>query len=147
MKRILMVFLMLILGSFPAWAALGGDVSSVNSDVSAIGGQHSLVAKTGFTLHQITTSDGSVVNEFVSPAGVVFGVSWQGHFVPNLQQLLGSYATNLRQGQRTQVMPRHAVTIQGDNFMLTSFGHGRSFRGRAFVPGLVPPSLTPEVVQ
>jgi hypothetical protein len=138
---------MLMMGSLPAWAALGGDVASVTSDVQVLRGQHTMVAKTGFTLHQITSSDGSVVNEFVSPAGVVFGVSWQGHFVPNLKQLLGSYATNLQQGQRTEVIPRHAVTIQGDNFMLSSFGHGRSFRGRAVVPGLVPANLTPEVVQ
>jgi hypothetical protein len=147
MKSILMVLLMLVIGSLPAWAALGGDVSSVNSDVQVLRGQHVMVAKIGYNLHQITTPDGGVVNEFVSPAGVVFGVSWQSHFIPNLQQLLGSYVTNLQQGQRTEVIPRHAVTVQGDNFMLYSFGHGRSFRGRAFVPGLVPANLTPEVVQ
>ena len=147
MKSILMVLLMLVMGSVPAWAALGGEVSSVNSDAQVLRGQHSMVAKVGFTMHQITTPDGGVVNEFVSPAGVVFGVSWQSHFIPNLQQLLGSYVTNLQQGQRTEVIPRHAVTVQGDNFMLYSFGHGRSFRGRAFVPGLVPANLTPEVVQ
>jgi hypothetical protein len=147
MKSILMVLLMLAMGSVPAWAALGGEVSSVNSDAQVLRGQHSMVAKVGFTMHQITTPDGGVVNEFVSPAGVVFGVSWQGRSIPNLKQLLGSYATNLQQGQRTEVVPRHVVTIQGDNFILSSFGHGRFFRGRAFVPGLVPASLTSEVVQ
>jgi len=138
---------MLMVGSLPAWAALGESVSSVDSDAQAFAGKHMMVAKVGYDLHQITMSDGSVVNEFVSPAGIVFGVSWQGHFIPNLHQLLGSYMTNLQQGQRTQVVPRRAVTIQGNDFVFSSFGHMRSFRGRAFVPSMVPSNLTPEVVQ
>ena len=106
-----------------------------------------MVAKVGYNMHQITAPDGSVVNEFVSPAGLVFGISWQGQGVPNLQQLLGSYMTNLQQVQRTQVVRRRSVTVQGDNFVFTSFGRMRNFRGRAYVPGLVPANLTPEVVQ
>jgi hypothetical protein len=87
------------------------------------------------------------VNEFVSPAGLVFGISWQGHHVPNLSQLLGSYIVNFQQGQRTQVVPRRAVTVQGDNFVLSSMGHMLNFRGRAYVPGLIPANLAVEVVQ
>ena len=147
MKSILTVLFMLVMGSLPAWAALGGDLSSVNSDVQALGGQHNMVAKVGYNLHQITKPDGSVVNEFVSPAGVVFGISWQGHSMPNLSQVLGSHLADLQQGQRTHVVPRRAVTIQGDDFVFSSVGHGRSFRGRAYVPSLVPANLKAEVVQ
>ncbi|MGA2986794.1 MAG: DUF2844 domain-containing protein [Terriglobia bacterium] len=146
MKSIFAVLLMLM-GSVPAWAALGDNIASVNSDAQVLGGKHQIVAKVGYNLHQITMADGSVVNEFASPAGTVFGVSWQGHFMPNLQQLLGTYMTNLQQGQRTQAVRRRAVAIQGDNFVFSSMGHMRSFRGRAYVPGLVPANLTPEVVQ
>ena len=147
MKSILTVLLMLMMGSLPAWAALGDIESSVNSDAQALGGQHRMVAKVGYNLHQITAADGSVVNEFVSPTGIVFGISWQGHFVPNLQQLLGSHMTDLQQGQRAHVVPRRAVTIQTDDFVFTSVGHLRNFRGRAYVPSLVPANLPAEVVQ
>ncbi|MGD0222284.1 MAG: DUF2844 domain-containing protein [Terriglobia bacterium] len=147
MKRTFAVLLMLLLGSVPAWAVLGENVSTVSSDVQVLRGQHVMVAKTGYNLHQITMKDGSVVNEFVSPAGIVFGISWQSHFMPNLQQLLGAHMADLQQGQRTRVVPRRAVTIQTDNFVFSSFGHMRSFRGRSYVPGLVPANLTPEVVQ
>jgi len=133
--------------ALPAWAALGEDFSSVDSDAQVLRGKHVMVAKVGYNIHQITHPDGSVVNEFVSPAGVVFGVSWQGHFMPNLQQLLGSYMTNFREGQRTHVLPRRAVTVKGDNFVLSSMGHMLNFRGRAYVPGLIPANLTAEVVQ
>jgi hypothetical protein len=136
-----------MMGSMPAWAALGDNVSSVDSDAQVLRGQHRMVAKVGYNLHQITAADGSVVNEFVSPEGTVFGVSWQGHSVPNLQQLLGSHLADLQQGQRTQVVRRRAITIQTDNFVFSSAGHSRYFRGRAYVPSLVPSNLTTEVVQ
>ena len=147
MKSIFTVLFMLMMGSVPAWAVLGDNVSSVDSDVQALGGKHVMVAKVGYNLHQITAKDGSVVNEFVSPAGTVFGISFQSHTMPNLQQLLGSYMTNFQQGQRTQHVRRRSVTIQGDNFVFSSVGYMRSFRGRAYVPGLVPANLTAEVVQ
>jgi len=147
MKWILAVLCLLVMGSIPAWAALGDNVASVISDAQAMGGQHRLLAREGFSLHQITMADGSVVNEYVSPAGMVFGVSWQAHSIPSMQQLLGSYMPNLQQGQRTHVIPRRAVTVEGDNFVFSSVGHARFFKGRAYVPGLVPANLTPEVVQ
>ena len=147
MKRAFVVLLMLIMGSVPAWAVLGEDVSTVNADVQVLRGQHRMFTRVGYNLHQITTADGSIVNEFVSPSGVVFGLSWQGHFMPNLPQLLGSYLSNFQQGERTRVVRRRSVTIEGDNFVFFSMGQMRSFRGRAYVPGLVPANLTPEVVQ
>jgi hypothetical protein len=147
MKSILMVALMLMTGSLPAWAALGNDIASVDADAQVLHGQHKMVAKVGYNLHQITTPDGSVVNEFVSPAGTVFGISWQSHSMPNLTQLLGSHMTDLQQGERTHVVPRRAVTIQTDDFVFSSIGHMRSFRGRAYVRSLVPSNVKAEVVQ
>ena len=147
MKSILMVLLMLLVGSLPAWAALGENVSSVESDVQVFHGQHKMVARVGYNLHQITATDGSVVNEFVSPSGVVFGVSWQGHSLPNFSQLLGAHMTDLQNSQRLNHVPRRAITVQSGDFVLMSIGHNGSFRGRAFVPSLVPASLTPEVVR
>jgi hypothetical protein len=147
MKSILTVLLMLVMRSFPAWAALGDDVSSVDSDLRVLGGQRRMVVNAGYNLHQITTPDGSVVKEFVSPVGKVFGISWQGHSMPNIQQLLGSYMTKVRQAERTQVIRRRALLIQTDDLVFSSSGHLRSFRGRAYVPSLVPGNVKAEVVQ
>ncbi len=147
MKSILTVLLILMAGNLPAWAALGDDVSSVDSDLRVLGGQRRILRNAGYTLHQITAQDGSVVKEFVSPGGRVFGVSWQGHSIPNLQQLLGSYMTEVQQGQRMQIVRRRAVLIQTDNIVFSSSGHLKSFRGRAYAPSLVPGNVTAEVVQ
>ena len=147
MKRNLALLVILMMGSTRAWAALGNNQASVDADAQALGGQHTVVAKTGYSLHQISMSDGSVVNEFVSPAGVVFGVSWQGRRLPDFHQLFGAYMTNFQQGQRTQVIPRRGITIQGTDFYFTNFGRTMSFHGRAYAPSLVPTHLTAEVVQ
>src|SRR5690349_6974879 len=82
------VALLLPLG---AWAALGGDVSSVESDTAQSGGTVRILKMTTHSVHEIRTASGVTVREYVSPAGKVFGVAWQGHTNPDLRQVLGTY--------------------------------------------------------
>ena len=142
------VLLILIVGAAPGWAALGEQESSVSADLRILRGQMRDEVHPGYRLHQITDASGSVVREYVSPAGKVFGVSWQGPFVPNMRQLLGSYFPNLQQYAQSQT-GRHGgpLIIQKDNFVFTSGGHMRWYHGRAYVPSLLPTNLSPEVVQ
>jgi hypothetical protein len=147
MKKILTVFLMLAIGSLPAWAALGDDVSSVDSDLRILGGERRILSNLGYSLHQITAANGSIVKEFVSPAGKVFGISWQGNSMPDLQQLLGSYMTEVQRAERTQTVRRRSVLIQTDDLVFYNIGHLRSFQGHAYVRSLVPGNVTPEVVK
>ena len=62
----------------PAWAVLGQGVASVASDQQRLKGQLRSAAAEGFSVHEITAADGSLVREYVSPAGEVFGVAWRG---------------------------------------------------------------------
>ena len=143
-----LVLFILILGAAPAWAVLGETELSVSADRQFLRGQIRDEVHPGYRLHQITDGNGAVVREYVSPAGKVFGVSWQGHYVPNMQQLLGSYFTYLQQYAQTQT-GRHGgpLIIQKDNFVFSSGGHMRWRYGRAYVPSLLPTNLSPEVVQ
>ncbi|MGD0222286.1 MAG: DUF2844 domain-containing protein [Terriglobia bacterium] len=142
------VLLILILGAAPAWAVLGEPEASVSADRQFLRGQIRDEAHEGYRLHQITYSSGAVVREYVSPAGKVFGVSWQGPRVPNMQQLLGSYFTYLQQYAQAQT-GRHGgpLIIQKNDFVFSSGGHMRSYHGRAYLPSLLPTNLLPEVVQ
>jgi hypothetical protein len=147
MKITLTVLLILILGSIPAWATLGQNEASVSADQQYLRSEDRVQAFQAYKVHQLTTANGTIIREYISPQGLVFGVTWQGHFIPNLQQLLGTYMTQLQQGQRTQVVRRRAVTIQTDDFVFSSVGHLRFFRGRVYVPSLLPSNVTVEVVQ
>jgi Protein of unknown function (DUF2844) len=85
-----------------------------------------------------------VVREYVSPAGAVFGVAWEGQFPPDLQSLLGPYYQQAQQAQKAassaqQPRVRRApVVIETPGLVLYQTGHMRSFHGQAYVPQLVP---------
>jgi hypothetical protein len=142
------VLLILILAAAPGWATLGEAESSVGADRQFLRGQIRHEDHATYRLHEITDANGATVREYVSPAGKVFGVSWHGPYLPNMQQLLGTYFTHLQQYAQAQTS-RHGgpLIIEKDNFVLVSGGHMRSYHGRAYVPNLLPSNVTAEVVQ
>jgi len=142
-----MVGAILITPSTPAFAVLGDNAASVLTDQSLMKGTVRSVDKNAYIVHEITTSYGSKVREFVSPAGVVFAVAWHGQFPPNFQQLLGPYyrqAQDAAAQERSQQAGERRVVRRGSAFIDTpglvfeQTGHSRSFHGRAYIPQLIP---------
>ena len=70
----------------PAFAALGGDATSVQADLVKMKGALRTTSSAAFTVHEITTSYGTVVREYLSPGDKVFAVSWRGPVIPDLRQ-------------------------------------------------------------
>ena len=129
----------------PALAALGGDVASVHEDQAQMKGSLKTTEAVVFTLHEIKSPGGMVVREYVSPAGQVFGVSWHGSGMPNLQQLLGSYFQTFSDAVKAQkaAHPGHGpLYIQEPGLVVESTGHMRSFSGRAYDPGKLPQGVS-----
>ncbi len=147
MKTILTVLLGLLLGAAPAWAVLGQRVTSVQSDRARLRGELRAVERQGYSVQQITAADGTVIKEYVSPAGMVFGVSWQGPAMPDLSDLLGAYFPEFQKASGTATRRHRAVAVKTDQVVVESGGHLRAFHGIAYVPGLLPSNLTPAVVQ
>jgi Protein of unknown function (DUF2844) len=145
--RIVAALAVVVLGVAPAWAVLGESVRSVQSDQQRLRGQLLAVARQGYSLHQITAADGNIVREYVSQEGTVFGVSWQGRTMPDLRHLLGSYYSELLQNAQSPHRRRGPLVVRTDHAVLQSGGHVRAFRGRAYVPSLIPNTLTQAVVQ
>jgi hypothetical protein len=149
MKNILGVLLILTLGTVPAWAVLGQYESSVSVDQQYLRSADNVQALQGYKVHQLTTANGTIVREYVSPQGLVFGVAWQGHFMPNVRQLLGSYATKIQTASPAQTQVRHlrGLIVKTDDFVFVNSGHMRFWKGRAYVPSLVPSNVSVEVVR
>ncbi|PSH03694.1 MAG: hypothetical protein CXZ00_10960 [Acidobacteria bacterium] len=126
------------------YAALGGKVDSVEADQRHMKAQRVVRASGKYSVHEITTPYGTVVREFVSPAGTVFGVAWRGPFLPDFQQLLGNYFGEFAQGaqEAKSAQPRRshnaALAIEHSDFVMHSGGHTRAYAGHAYVPGLIP---------
>ena len=140
---------MLMIASVPGWAALGQYEGSVSVDRQVMKSEDHVQALQAYRIHQLTTTNGIMVREFVSPAGMVFGVTWGGKFMPDLRQLLGSYVTNLQTATPAQTQIRHmrGITVKTDDFVFTNFGRMRVWTGSAYVPSLVPSNVSAEVVR
>ena len=146
-RKILTVFLILMFGSAPGWAVLGEYEASIGSDQKVMRGQIRATSMQGYSVQEITGADGTTVKEYVAPSGLVFGVSWQGPTMPNLQQLLGSYFAQFQQASQSRARRRGPLTVSNEGLVIESGGHMRSFHGRAYVPGLLPANVSSEVVQ
>ena len=147
MKIFLAAFVVLLLGSTPGWAVLGEYENSVTTDQQHMHAQLRETVRQGYSVKQLSSADGRTIREYVSPAGLVFGVSWQGPALPDMRQLLGSYFGQLQQAAQSRRQRHGPLVVRTKNFILESGGHMRSFHGRAYVPGLLPAGLSAEVVR
>ena len=141
--RLFLSFLVLTL-PFPAAAVLGDTAASVLSDQARMKGTLRSVDNHTYVMHEITSSTGTVVREFVSPQGTVFGVAWEGQFAPDLQQLLGPYyqqAQTAAAKETDSQQPRRRrgpIVIETPGLVVYQTGHARNFHGQAYIPQLVP---------
>lgn len=131
----------------PARASLGDSVRSVQADRVSMKGQVRARSEAGYSVQEITAAGGTVVREFVSPAGVVFAVSWSGPAMPNLQQTLGSYFTQYKTAVKAQRTTgaragHHHVEIHTPSLVVHVGGHMRRYFGTAYVPSLVPQNVS-----
>jgi Protein of unknown function (DUF2844) len=147
---LLTLTLLMLVTSLPAVAALGGDVSTVQTDQVHMQGSLRVIHSDAYDVHQIQSPSGIVVREYVSPAGKIFGIAWQGPWMPDMQQLLGDYFPQYADGAQAQAKERpghRPLQVVQPGFVLQLLGHMRSFTGRAYVPGMVPPGTSPEVIR
>jgi hypothetical protein len=146
--KIVSLFLLTLLGVVPSWAVLGELEPSVTADQQRLNGELRSTTEQGYTVHEIAAPDGMIVKEYVAPGGRVFGVSWRGPAMPRLQDLLGSYFAEFQQSATSAAGTHHrALSVRTDRLVVESSGHMRAFRGRAYVPSLVPANVAEEVVQ
>jgi hypothetical protein len=130
-----------------AWATLGRDVTSVKDDSARMKAALRVNHNASFMVHELTMPTGTVVREYVSPAGKVFGVAWRGPYLPDFRQLLGDYFAPVMQTPRNQRQGRGPLEVRQPNVVFQSGGHMRAFFGRAYVPGMLPKGVSADVVQ
>ena len=131
-----------------AIASLGGSPESVEADRVHVQGALTQIVRTGaYTRHELRSASGTTIREYVSPAGTVFAVTWQGPWLPDLRQVLGSYFDDYQRALQSRPRrSRGVVQINEPNLVVVASGHQRSFSGRAFVPGLAPAGVSIEAL-
>ena len=132
-------------------AALGGAASTVQDDRVQMQGALRQVVRNGpFTLHEMQSASGIVVREYVSDAGTVFAVTWQGATFPDMRQLLGPYFDRYQAEAQRLVRAGRAhgpLTVDLGDVVVQTAGHNRSFMGRAYLPGSLPQGVDAQAIR
>lgn len=127
----------------PAFASLGGDSTTVQADVARMKGALRITSSVGVMVHEITTSYGTVVREYITPGDKVFAVSWRGPVNPDLRQMLGDYYAQYEQAASLPHPGGHRhLAIEQPGLVVQVSGRMRAFEGRAWVPSLVPQNFS-----
>lgn len=132
-----------------ALASLGASVDSVESDRKALStSRRAMTVRDGYTVYEID-SDSTVVREYVSSSGVVFGIAWNGLTHPDLDQLLGSYVGEYQKAlQQTRRSPGHrSIQLKTDRLVVEKWGHMRNLQGRAYDPALIPSGVNVDEIK
>lgn len=144
------VALLTLFLSSPAFASLGAPEDSVQDDQVRLHAKATSTVTRAYTIHELTSPLGTVVREYVSPAGAVFAVSWQGPFQPELKQILGGYFEQYclaAKEQRVRQARRSPLNIQQPSLVFQSAGHMRAYYGRAYDPRLLPPGVNADEIR
>ena len=147
MNKALILTFALIATALPGRAPLGGSVDTVATDQVKLQAKRAITQTREYSIHQISSDDGTLIKEYVTPAGKVFGVSWTGPTIPDLTQLLGSYSAEFQTAVRAQPRRRKAGVVHNPDLVVESTGHMRAFYGRAYVNSMLPSGVTAETVK
>ena len=139
--------------SVPAMASLGGNVGSIQADGAHMNANVTRTAGDTYETHQLQSPSGTVVNEYLSSSGTVFAVTWHGPFMPDMQQILGSYFQQYSAALWSQASSqprqygRHPLDIRQPGMVVQTGGHMRAHWGRVYIPALTPAGVSPEQLQ
>jgi hypothetical protein len=147
MRSVFILLSILAAAAFPAGATLGGSAESVVTDQSKFHAKRAVLERQDYTVHEITSEDGTLIREYVTPAGKVFGVSWTGPTIPDLTQLLGTYNTEFQKTLGAKRGRRNAAVVRNSDLVVESSGHTRAFHGRAYLNSMLPSGVAEDVVQ
>jgi hypothetical protein len=130
----------------PAWAALGGDASSIGTGQTHLLATARITRAGTHTMHEMEAGTGTKVREYVGNDGKVFAVCWQGPFRPNLRDLLGAHYEPYLKAAGPRAA-RGPVNIRLPGLVIHMSGHQRAFYGRAYLVDHVPQGLSTDEIQ
>jgi hypothetical protein len=138
---------LMVFFSASVWAALDGTATSVESDRQSMNGALSISASGAYTVYEIQTPSGTVVRQYLSATGKVFGVAWEGPVLPDLRQILGAYFDQYVDAVKKHGAGPGAAIVELPALVVHSGGRMRAFFGQAYLPQMLPKGVSPEAVR
>jgi hypothetical protein len=120
-------------------AALGGDVASIAHDHEMLRAADTVTSTVLYDLHEAQSPTGVRVRQYVDRAsGRVFALTWQGPRLPDVNELLGSYAARYQAAAKEHHGSHHALTIDDPDLKVSVLRLQRGWQGDAYLPNAVP---------
>jgi len=138
---------LLLVPAVTAFAGLGEHESSVEKDRMRMHARRSVAAMPLYSINDLLTSDGSRVRQYVSFDGVVFAVSWNTLYKPDLSEILGTtYPIYAAAAQEAALRPGIQRRFRHENLdvVVQSTAHLNVFSGFAFRRSILPKGVSPE---
>jgi len=132
----------------PPAADSAATVRSLQRTIQAASG--STTGAPAYTVHEITLGSGTVIHEYVSTGGTVFGVAWQGPTIPDLKSLFGGYFPQYTAGVESAHAARGwraPVAVDTSGLVIHTGGHMGAFSGQAWLPQALPAGMTGNDIQ
>jgi hypothetical protein len=144
-----------VLGGSPMQTPEGATSAAVSPAVARAAAQGSSTGTTtsstsaSYSVIQTTLSSGTVVREYVTTSGTVFGIAWRGPQMPNLSELLGDYFPQFASGVQAARAAglRGPGVVEQDGLVVHSGGHMGSFTGQAYLPQALPSGVAGSDIQ
>lgn len=129
--------------AIPAFASLGGNESSIESDRARMNAVPNVTQSANYAIHEIQSPSGVVVDEYLSSEGKVFAVTWHGQFMPDMQQVLGTYFSQYTAALEAQTKHygHRPLDIEQPGFVVQTGGHMRAYYGRAYIADSLPQGI------
>lgn len=135
--------------TLPAFGSLGGSAATVEQDRAAMSAQETVAHGPTYDIHEMRAPYGTVVDEYVSHGGTVFGVTWRGQFPAQMQQVLGKYFAEYKDALAAQPHEygHRPLNIQEPGLVVQTFGHMGAYYGRAYLPDQVPAGVEADAIR
>jgi hypothetical protein len=134
----------------PGSAVRAGTASGTGAAVSAkaaatISSGNTANTTANYNISKTVLDNGTTISEYATPAGLVFALSWEGPFMPDLNSLLGSYFSAFKtQADAGRAMRNIGTPVGVDigKLVVRSSGRMRNYSGYAYAPDLIPSGVS-----
>ncbi len=148
-RRYLWVLALLAAPAGVAWAGLGEGQASIETARVRMSARHSVARAQQYTVHELKSANGSLVQQFVTGNGQVFAVRWNTLYKPDLSSLMGTSFGDYK-AVASQAAQRGGIQRQfhheGSDLVVQSSGHLQVFSGYAYKRSLLPQGLNPKSI-
>ena len=142
------IALLLSASAATAFAGLGGAPSAPGPRILSNTSAPAFTPASSYTDLKKTLDSGTELHEYVNSNGTVFAVSWQGPYMPDLKEMLGTRFQDLLDHVRTQSRgARSQVRLAREDLVIYSGGRPGAFEGRAWIPALLPAGFDTGAIQ